>query len=336
MGTLLAPVFDCQRPACCLRVNRANQIDQGFTWLTLGSACLIILLMVGFFVQLFFSAGPAIGEFGIGFLWGTDWVAPVEATPGTAARGESYGAWPALYGTLVTTVIAMVVALPASFLISMYLVEVGQPWFTRPMSQALDLLAAVPSIIYGMVGFFLLAPFMQRTVQPFLNDILGFLPIFDNPGNPGSNLLTAGLVLALMILPYLTAITRDTFSMVPAVVKESAYGAGATTWEVTRDITMRYGLQGLIGAFFLGLGRALGETMAVLFIIGNVYRVNTSLFDPGTTIASTLANNFGEAQGLQMAALFYLALILLAITFLLQVAAQWWLAHVRRQAGGGL
>ena len=317
--------------------SRANQIDGAFTGLTLACACVVVLLMIGFLVQLFASSSQAINEFGLGFLWSTDWIAPASGGPDGLAREESYGAWPALYGTIVTTIVAMVVALPSAFLISMFLVEVAHPAFARPMSQALDLLAAVPSIIYGLWGFFILAPPVQEFLKPLLQGTLGFLPFFAEPDNAfQSSLLTAGLVLALMILPYLSAIMRDTFRMVPAVVKESAYGAGATTWEVTRDITLRYGMQGMIGSFFLGLGRALGETMAVLFIIGNVYDVNLSLFAPGSTIASTLANKFGEAQGLQLSALFYLALILLLITLVLQVIAQWWLAHVRKQAGGGL
>jgi len=317
--------------------QRAMQIDRGFTWLTAACALVIILVMAGFFVQLTWEAFPAIREFGVSFIWTSDWIAPQERlTPDATIKDEVYGAWPALYGTLVTTLVALVVAAPSAFLISMFLVEIANPKVAKPMSEALDLLAAVPSIIYGMWGFFILAPRMQEYVQPFLHDVLGFLPIFSDPESLGSNLLTAGLVLALMILPYMTAIMRDTFRMVPAVVKESAYGAGATTWEVTRDITLRYGMQGMIGAFFLGLGRALGETMAVLFIVGNVYQVQSSLFKPGTTIAATLANKFGEAEGLQLSALFFLALILLGITFSLQIVAQWYLGHVREKAGGGL
>lgn len=319
------------------KLSRANHFDQAFTGLTLVSACVVVVLMAGFLAQLLISSMPAMREFGLAFIWSTDWISPVTGADGSV-RGDVYGAWPALYGTLVTTIVAMVVALPSAFLISMFLVEVAPPAFSKPMSQALDLLAAVPSVIYGMWGFFILAPVIQDVIRPFVTSVLGFVPFLAEPANSKvqTNLLTAGLVLALMILPYISAIMRDTFRMVPAVVKESAYGAGATTWEVTRDITLRYGMQGMIGSFFLGLGRALGETMAVLFIIGNVYAVNTSLFEPGSTIASTLANKFGEAQGLQRSSLFYLALLLLLITLTLQIVAQWWLAHVKKKAGGGL
>lgn len=254
------------------------------------------------------------------------------------APKKLYGAASSVYGTLATTLIAMLIAVPLSFITALFLVELATPWVGNVMSQALDLLAAVPSIIFGMWGLFVFVPFMQAHFQPILAKTLGFLPFFRSPESSagGQCVFTAGVVLALMILPFVCAITRDVFKMVPSVVKESAYGMGATTWEVTFDVTMRYGMQGLLGAVFLGLGRAIGETMAVLFIIGNSPSIAASLFAPGNTIASALANYFQEADGLFKSALFLLGLALLTITFAIQIVAQMWLNQVRRKAGGGL
>lgn len=310
--------------------QQSRAVELVFRYLCIGCAVIMMLLLAGFLVQLFLQSLEALSKFGLGFLWSSDW---------DQARDE-FGALPSLYGTFVTTMIALVVAVPASFLIAMCLVEVSHPTLSRPMSQAVDLLAAVPSIIYGMWGLFVLVPIMETTVQPFLANTLGLsvLTLFSEPDKSGINLFTAGVVLAVMILPYMTAIMRDTFRMVPSVVKESAYGSGATTWEVTRDITMRYGMQGMLGAFFLGLGRAIGETMAVLFIIGNVNEIPGSLFNAGATIASTLANNFGEAEDGKMLrpVLFLLAFVLLLVTLVIQLLAQWWLSHVKKKTGGGL
>ena len=229
----------------------------------------------------------------------------------------------------------MLIAVPFSFLIALFLVELANPLLGKIIGQAIELLAAIPSIIYGMWGLFVFVPFMQNYVQPFLADTLKlrFLPFFQGP-QTGFGILTAGIVLALMILPFISAVMRDVFKMVPPVLKESAYGCGATTWEVTYDVTMKYGMQGLLGAVFLGLGRAVGETMAVLFIIGNTPRLSMSLFESGTTISATLANNFAEAGGLFKSVLFEMGLVLLLITFLIQVAAQFWLNRVRSRFGG--
>ncbi len=306
---------------------RTGLHDALFRALALGSAALVVLLMLGFFVQLLIHSQPAIAKFGLQFIWTDEWD-PVKL---------EFGAASAIYGTLVTTLIAMAIAVPASFLIAMFLVELAHPAVARVVGQAIDLLAAIPSIIFGMWGLFVFVPFMQTVVQPFLADTLrlGGLPLFK--GAPmGFGLLTSGVVLALMVLPFISAVMRDVFKMVPAVVKESAYGAGATTWEVTTDVTLRYGLQGLLGAVFLGLGRAIGETMAVLFIIGNTPEISVSLFGSGATISSLLANKFGEAEGVCKSALFELGLILLVITFAIQIVAQLWLNKVRKSAGGGL
>ncbi len=307
--------------------NNSSKAEKVFVRLTTGCAMLIIVLMAGFFLQLLWHSLPALKEFGVTFLFSTAWD-PVR---------DEYGAAGAVYGTLVTTLIALLIAVPLSFIIALFLVELAPPWMGMVMSHALDLLAAIPSIIYGMWGLFVLIPLMQNHVQPFIGTTLGLkcLPLFS--GEPsGSGYLTGGLILALMILPFICAVMRDVFKMVPRVVKEAAYGIGCTTTEVSCKITLRYGMQGMLGAVFLGLGRAVGETMALLYVIGNMPEVSKSLFAPGTTIAATLANNFAEANGLFKSSLFELGLILLCITFIIQVAAQLWLNRVREKAGGGL
>jgi len=306
---------------------KSNMGDRIFKIVTQASSTLIIVLMLGFFVQLLWHSLPAIDRFGVSFLTSTDWD-PVR---------EMYGAAPSIYGTLVSTVISMTIAVPLAFVISLFLVELAHPVVGRIMSQALDLLAAVPSIIFGMWGLFVFVPFMQDYIQPFIADTLGLgaTPLFGGE-QMGIGLFTGGIILALMILPFMSAVMRDVFRMVPAVVKESAYGTGATTWEVTKDVTLRYGMQGFLGATFLGLGRAIGETMAILFVIGNTPQIKASLFSSGTTISSTLANNFAEADGLFQSVLFELGLILLIISFAIQVVAQMWLNKVRKSSGGGL
>ncbi len=308
-------------------IPKQNTGDRIFKWVTLLSSSLIIVLMAGFFVQLIWHSIPAIQRYGLGFITSTDWN-PVK---------ELYGAAPSIYGTAITTLVSMAIAVPLSFVISMFLVELAHPLVGKIMSQALDLLAAVPSIIFGMWGLFVFVPFMQEYVQPALVKIplIGSLPIFD--GNQmGIGYLTGGIILALMILPFMSAIMRDVFKMVPAVVKESAYGTGATTWEVTKDVTLKYGMQGFLGAVFLGLGRAIGETMAILFVIGNSSKISSSLFASGTTISATLANNFAEADGIFQSVLFELGLILLVMSFIVQIIAQAWLNKVRKSTGGGL
>jgi phosphate transport system permease protein len=231
----------------------------------------------------------------------------------------------------------MLFAVPLSFVIALFLVEMAHPLLSGIVGQAIDLLAAIPSIIYGMWGLFILAPFMQDHVQPVLGKYLGFLPLFKGPPM-GIGMFTAGVILALMILPFIAAVMRDVFRMVPPVVKESAYGVGSTTWEVTRKVTMKYGLQGILGGLFLGLGRAIGETMAVTFVIGNSHHISASLFESGNSIASTLANEFAEAvsQPIFNSTLIELGLVLFLVTFAIQVLAQLWLNKVRKSAGGGL
>jgi len=300
--------------------------DRIFRFLVAGSAFLILVAILGLVLELVRNSQLSLAKFGWGFLFSAEW------NPVT----ESYGALSSVYGTLVSTIIAMVLAVPLSVVIALFLVELAPPLLGKIVGNAIELLAAVPSIIFGMWGLFVFAPFMADHVQPLLADTLGFLPLFQGPPM-GIGMLTAGIILALMILPFISAVMRDVFRMVPEVVKEAGYGVGGTTWEVTRKITVRYGLSGLLGAVFLGLGRAIGETMAVTFVIGNNHEISASLFSAGNSIASTLANEFTEAsEPLYMSALVELGLVLFAVTFVIQVIAHLWLKRVRRQSGGGL
>ena len=292
-----------------------STVDRAFRLATSAAAVAVPLLLLLFLVQLSWGSLPAWREFGPGFLVGTEWD-PVEGR---------YGALPALAGTLLTTFLALLFAVPAAFVTALYLAD-APPLLGGILSQALDLLAAIPSVIYGMWGLFVLAPIMQETIQPFLSETLGLgrIPFFGTDGD-GFGFLTAGIILALMILPYISAVMRNVFLMTPPMLVESARGIGCTRWEAARDIMVRYGARGLLGAIFIGLGRALGETMAVLFVIGNVSEVPTSLYSSGTTIAATLANHFAEADGVLRAVLFALGLVLLALSLAVQIFARYYL-----------
>ena len=298
----------------------ADRVFRSATVLCALSVLLLLLLLVS---TLVWKSLPAVRAFGAGFIWSNAW------NPVTGA----YGALSSIYGTLATTLIALLLAVPLSLTIAFFLVELAPPFVSRPVGVAIELLAAVPSIIYGMWGLFVFAPLMSRYFQPALARLAGGSPLFAG-AQMGIGILTAGLILALMILPFMTAVIRDVFSLVPPVVKEAAYGLGATKWEVARQVTLRYGLRGVIGAGVLGLGRAIGETMAVTFVIGNEHRLSSSLFAPGNTIASTLANEFSEAADpLYVSSLVYLGAILLVISVGIQWAAHSWLARVERRAG---
>lgn len=300
--------------------------DTAFRWITVVSAMFVPLVMIAIGVELIRSSLPALKKFGLGFLVSEDWN-PVL---------QSFGAASSIYGTLVSTLIAMVIAVPLSLAIALFLVELAPPKISRTVGTMIELLAAIPSIIYGMWGLFVFAPFMAHYVQPLLGETLGFLPLFQGPPL-GIGMLTAGIILAFMVLPFISAITRDVFKLVPNVVKESAFGLGATTWEVTYKVTIPYGLVGIIGAVFLGLGRALGETMAVTFVIGNAHRIAASLFAPGNTIASTLANEFSEAtEPLYVGSLVALGLVLYLLTYLVQVISQMLLRRMYRAWSVGL
>ncbi len=292
---------------------------------TLAAMCAagLIVLVLAILAMLARYAWPGFRRFGFGFLVSAAW---------DPVRGQ-FGAASSIYGTIVSTAIAMTLAAPLSLVIALFLVEVAPRRVSAVVGAAIELLAAVPSIIYGMWGLFVLAPFMAEHVQPRLARWFGFLPLFQGPPM-GIGMLTAGLILALMILPFVTAASRDVFLMMPPTMKEAAHGMGATTWEVVRRVTWRFGLRGIVGAALLGLGRALGETMAVTFVIGNDHTISGSLFAPGNTIASTLANEFTEAtEPLYVSALVALGLILFLITVGVQMAAQAWVHRLRRTQG---
>jgi phosphate transport system permease protein len=290
----------------------------------------VAVAMFGLAAVLVYNSWPAITGLGTKVLTTVDW------SPSTG----HYGALAALAGTALSTIVAMVIAVPLALVIALLLVELVHPAVGKVVGMGIEMLAAIPSIIFGMVGLFVIVPFMQEKVVPWLVDSpLGGIPgIKPGPTFQGGGLsvLTAGIVLAFMILPYITAVSRDVLRMVPQVTKEAGYGMGSTTWEVLRKISLRYANSGIVGAVFIGLGRALGETMAVAFIIGSVYTsVPRSLLDPGTTIASLIANTFTEATDrIQIAALIELGLVLFVITMVFQVIAQLWLRRVQRATGG--
>jgi phosphate transport system permease protein len=301
--------------------------DMGFRYLTRIAAFLVLIILGGVMLALAIGAWPALQTFGFNFLVEERW------NPVT----EHFGALAPIYGTLVTSFIAMLIAVPVGLLITIFLTELCPTWLRRPIGIAIELLAGIPSIIYGIWGLFVLAPFLQRTLQPALISLFGDVPVLSSlfAGPPyGIGVLTAGLVLAIMVLPFITSVSRDVFEAVPTVLREAAYGVGCTTWEVVRRIVLPYARVGVIGGVMLGLGRALGETMAVTFVIGNAHRVSASLLAPGTTISATIANEFTEAVGdLYTSALIALGLILFVITFIVLAAARYMLSRIERRIG---
>jgi phosphate transport system permease protein len=286
----------------------------------------VLVLLGAVMLSLLIGGLPAFQAFGVAFLWGDVWN-PVK---------QIFGGWPAIYGTLVSSLIAMVIGVPLALGVAMFLTELCPPFLRRPIGTLIELLAAIPSIIYGIWGLFVLAPFLQMTVQPFLKETLGNIPIIDFlfRGPPlGIGMLTAGFILAVMVLPFIAAVSRDVFLTVPPILRESAYGIGLTTAEVVRDIVLPYTRIGVVGGVMLGLGRALGETMAVTFVIGNAHRVSSSLLAPGTTISATLANEFSEAVGpLYIPSLVLLGFILFIITFCVLAVAKLLLLRLDQQA----
>jgi phosphate transport system permease protein len=301
-------------------------LDPAFKALTFLCASMVGVIILAILLVLVKHSLPSLREFGLGFLVDKSW------NPVT----QKFGALSTIFGTLLTTAIALALAVPMGTVIALFLVEMAPPWLARWVGGAIELLAAIPSIIYGMWGLFVFAPFMARHVQPFIKTMGGGLPLFAGPPM-GLGMLTAGIILALMILPFIASVTRDVFSMVPPVIKESAYGMGSTTYEVTRHVTVRYGIKGVVGAALLGLGRAIGETMAVTFVIGNDHRISASLFAAGNTIASSLANEFAEAtDALYLSSLFELGLVLFLITFIIQALGQLLVSRMRRRMGAGL
>jgi phosphate transport system permease protein len=307
--------------ALAARVRRFAKQDRFFLGVTFSFAALVLAALMGILLSLFVEAWPALREYGFGFVTGTRW----------SPADDVYGAVIAIYGTLVTSAIALLIAVPISFGIAVFLTETCPIGLRRPLGTAIELLAGVPSIIYGFWGLFVLAPLFQEYVQPLF--IATGLPLFSGPPL-GIGVFTAGLVLALMVIPFIASVMRDVFETVPPVLKESAYGIGCTTWEVVRNIVLPYTRVGVIGGVMLGLGRALGETMAVTFVIGNANRLAGSLFAPGNSIASTLANEFAEADpALHIPSLFALGLLLFLITFVVLAAAKWLIARGTARAG---
>ena len=294
-----------------------KHIDPVFRYLCMACATIAGCLLMGILVQLIQNSMDAWKEFGTGFIWNEDWD-PYE---------NKYGALPHIAGTLLTTGLALAFSVPLAFATALFLTECPK-WIERLLSPCVDLLAAIPSVIYGKWGLLVLIPIMQDDIQPFLAEKLGLLHL---PGGEwllgedgigcGFGFLTAGIILALMILPYMSAVMRDVLRMTPEMLKESAYGVGCTRWEVIRDVVLRHGAPGILGGICIGMGRALGETMAVLFVIGNLPQMPEGLYSFGTTISATLANNFGEAVDLERSALFALGLILLLLCFIIQFIA---------------
>jgi phosphate transport system permease protein len=301
--------------------------DKAFRLVTRAAAIIVLVILGGVMISLVVGSLPALRAFGPNFLFTQSW------NPVT----ERFGALAPIYGTVVTSFVAMLIAVPIGLLIAVFLTELCPPWLRRPIGIAIELLAGIPSIIYGIWGLFIFAPFLQTTVQPFLISAFGNVPVLSSlfEGPPyGIGMLTAGLILAIMVLPFITSISRDVFEAVPPVLKEAAYGMGCTTWEVFRFVVLPYARVGVIGGVMLGLGRALGETMAVTFVIGNAHKVSTSLLAPGTTISATIANEFTEAVGdLYTSSLIALGLILFAITFIVLAAARIMLARMDRRIG---
>ncbi|MFD2365741.1 phosphate ABC transporter permease subunit PstC [Pseudoduganella sp. GCM10020061] len=308
-------------------MRRQRLQDFIFHKTTMLFAASVLFVLLGIIVSLIQGSLPAFKEFGAAFVSTAEWD-PVD---------DKYGALIPIAGTLITSVIALVIAFPISFGIALFLTEICPVWLRRPMGTAVELLAGVPSIIYGMWGLFVFAPMFGDHVQPFLKETVGHLPfigpLFSGP-TMGLGVLTAGIILAVMIIPFIASVMRDVFEVVPAVLKESAYGLGCTRWEVVRKVVLPYTKTGVVGGVMLGLGRALGETMAVTFVIGNAHELPKSLFDAGNSISSTLANEFAEAASdLHLASLYALGLILFAITFIVLSAAKLMLAGMARKEG---
>ena len=308
-------------------LKRLRAADAVFHLLTRGCSIAVLLLLGGVIASLIVGSVPAFRTFGLEFITTEVW------NPVT----EKFGALAPVYGTLVTSAIAMLIAVPVGLLVAFFLTELCPMWLRRPIGIAIELLAGIPSIIYGIWGLFVFAPFLQQYVQPYLIDLFGNLPILSVifAGPPyGIGTLTAGLILAIMVLPFITSISRDVFDAVPPVLKEAAYGIGCTTWEVFRSVVLPYTRVGVIGGVMLGLGRALGETMAVTFVIGNAHKVSASILHPGTTISAAIANEFTEAVGdLYTSSLIALGLILFVITFIVLAIARYMLLRIERRIG---
>ncbi len=308
------------------RDQRDARADRWFRYALVGTVAFVLLALASAALSMLWGGRDALQSQGLSFFLSAEWN-PVE---------NRYGALAPIYGTVVTAIIAMLLAVPLSFGIAVFLTEVAPRWMRGPVSAAIELLAGIPSIIYGMWGLFVLVPVMTAHVTPWLNEHLGTLPglgiLFQGPPL-GIGVLTAGLVLAIMVVPFITSVMREVFLTVPTRLKESAYALGSTKWEVTWDIVLPYTRSAVIGGIFLGLGRALGETMAVAFVVGNSVRLTPSLLEPGTTIAALIANDFGEATETYRSALLLLGFVLFIVTFVVLALARLMLARLARKEG---
>ena len=302
--------------------------DRVFGWLAKGAALFTLAMLMAILVSLTISAWPAIDKFGLGFLTSTTWD-PVK---------EEFGGLVMIYGTLITSFIALLIAVPVSFGIAIFLTELSPAWLKRPLGTAIELLAAVPSIVYGMWGLLIFSPVLSTYVQQPLQKVFGGVPyigaLFAGPP-VGIGILSAGIILAIMIIPFIAAVMRDVFEVTPTLLKESAYGLGATTWEVVSKVVLPYTKAGVVGGIMLGLGRAIGETMAVTFVIGNFNQLDSlSLFQSANSITSALANEFAEAgEGLHQGALMYLGLVLFFITFVVLSLSKMLLSQLKKNEG---
>ena len=307
-----------------VRKTPKSTFDLVFRNASFGAALLVLVLLAGIMISMIIGGWPAFREFGLGFITSSVW----------DTQNEQYGAWPAIVGTLSTALIALVIGVPLSLGIAVYLTQLAPAWFKKPVATAIELLAAVPSIIYGMWGLFVFVPLFAAYVQIPLSNIVEGMPVVGtilySRSPSGLGIFTAGIILAFMIVPFIASITRDMLEQIPSVLRESAYGIGATTWEVVRHVLVPQAGVSIIGAVMLGLGRALGETMAVTFVVGNANRLSASILDPGSTIASRIANEFNEALGLQLNALIALGCILFFVTFVVLVAARLLVSRVKR------
>ena len=331
-GANVAPVVVPSSPETRMkpqeqRMQRQVLQDRIFRGVTRFFALFVLALLLGIIASLMMGAWPAFKEFGLGFIFNTDW------NPVTG----KFGGWNSVRGTLLSSFIALAIGVPVSLGIAIFLTELSPVWLRRPLGIAIELLAGVPSIIYGMWGLFVFAPWFADNVQPWLTSSTEGIPVLGDvfAGPPmGIGMLTAGLILSVMVIPFVSSVMRDVFEVVPAMLKESAYGLGSTTWEVVWNVVLPYTRNGVIGGVMLGLGRALGETMAITFVIGNAQQPIHSLFDPSTSISATLANEFTEATTpLHTSSLIYLGLLLFVITFIVLMLSKLLLLRMQRAEG---
>jgi phosphate transport system permease protein len=314
-------------PARAERDARDHAADRGFRWLVTGAGLFVLAALAAAAISMLWGGREALHEFGFGFFLSKAWD-PV---------GQQFGALVPIYGTLVTALIAMLIAVPVSFGIAMFLTEIAPKWLRGPVGAAIELLAGIPSIIYGMWGLFVLVPVLAEHVYPWIDAHLGQVPLLGTlfSGPPlGLGMLTAGLVLAVMVIPFIASVMREVFLTVPTRLKESSYALGSTRWEVVWDVVLPYTRSAVIGGVFLGLGRALGETMAVTFVLGNAHELTASLLMPGNSIAATIANEFAEADGdLYRSALILLGFVLFIVTFVVLAAARLMLRRLQKREG---